>query len=154
MRYILDSHLDLAWNALSYNRDQTESVSQINEREAGMTDSGGRGHATVSLPELRKAGVSICLGTLMARAKRDIQPIAGHRRSDLDYGTQSMAFGIAQGQLAYYRLLQSQGEMKLIGTVRELDAHLLRWQEDFKIPNQSEISWRWRGPIRLLNHNR
>ena len=65
MRLIFDSHLDLSWNALSFNRDQTESVDQINRREAGMIAGGGRGHATTSLPEMRKAGVAVCLGTLL-----------------------------------------------------------------------------------------
>jgi membrane dipeptidase len=130
MRLIFDSHLDLSWNALSYNRDQTESVEQINAREAGMTAGGGRGHATTSLPELRKAGVAVCLGTLLVRAKRDVQPAAGHRRIDLDYGSQSIAYAVAQGQLAYYRLLAEQGEMRMIGTAGELDAHWQRWRDE------------------------
>jgi membrane dipeptidase len=129
MRLILDSHLDLAWNALSYNRDQTETVEQINQREVGMTDHGARSRATTSLPELRKAGVAVCLGTLMARAKRHVQPANGHRRIDLDYGCQSIAFGIAQGQLAYYRQLEEQGEIKRIGTRAELDAHWKLWEQ-------------------------
>jgi membrane dipeptidase len=128
MRLLFDSHLDLSWNALSYNRDQTESVDQINQREAGMDPAGGRGHATTSLPEMRKAGIAVCLGTLLVRAKRHVQPAAGHRRIDLDVGTQSIAYAVAQGQLAYYRLLVEQGEMRMIGTVAELDAHWRQWQ--------------------------
>jgi membrane dipeptidase len=129
MRLIFDSHLDLSWNALSFNRDQTESVDQINQREAGMSPEGGRGHATTSLPEMRSAGVAVCLGTLLVRAKRHVQPAAGHRRIDLDHGTQSIAYAVAQGQLAYYRLLVEQGEMRMIGTATELDAHWRLWQE-------------------------
>ncbi len=130
MRLIFDSHLDLSWNALAYNRDQTETVDQINSREAGMDPVGGRGHATTSLPEMRTGRVAICLGTLLARAKRHVQPATGHRRTDLDYGTQSIAYAVAQGQLAYYRQLVAQGEMTMIGTARELDAHWQRWQQD------------------------
>jgi len=130
MRLIFDSHLDLSWNALSYNRDQTESIDQINERERGMDSAGGRGHATTSLPEMRAGGVAVCLGTLLARAKRHVQPTAGHRRTDLDYGTQSIAYAIAQGQLAYYRLLAEQGAMTMIGTARELDVHWRRWEQN------------------------
>ena len=130
MRLIFDSHLDLSWNALAYNRDQTETVDEINEREGGMDPAGGRGHATTSLPEMRAGRVALCLGTLLARAKRQVQPAAGHRRIDLDYGTQAIAYAVAQGQLAYYRLLQRQGEMTMIGTVRELDAHWRRWEQD------------------------
>ncbi|MDZ4819168.1 MAG: membrane dipeptidase [Planctomycetota bacterium] len=128
MRLILDSHLDLAWNALSYNRDQTETVNQINAREAGMVDHGARNHATTSLPELRKAGVAVCLGTILVRAKRHIQPASGHLRTNLDHGTQSIAYAVGQGQLAYYRLLEQMGEMKMIGNVRELDEHWRCWE--------------------------
>ncbi len=130
MRLIFDSHLDLSWNALSFNRDQTESVDEINQREAGMTGPGGRGRATTSLPEMRRAGVAVCLGTVLVRAKRHIQPAAGHRRTDLDVGTQSIAYAVAQGQLAYYRLLVEQGQMQMIGTAAELDRHWQRWQTE------------------------
>jgi membrane dipeptidase len=128
MRLILDAHLDLSWCALSYNRDLTESLNEINRREAHMTAGRGFGNATVSLPEMRDAGIAVCLGTILARAKRHVQPAEGHRRTDIDYGTQSMAYAIGQGQLAYYRLLEQQGHMKMIGTVRELDAHWQLWQ--------------------------
>ena len=36
MKLIFDGHLDLAVFALAYNRDQTESVAQINAREADL----------------------------------------------------------------------------------------------------------------------
>ena len=60
MRLIFDGHLDLALFALAHNRDQTESVAQINAREAHMTDALERGGATVSLPEMRRAGTAAC----------------------------------------------------------------------------------------------
>jgi membrane dipeptidase len=149
MRLIIDSHLDLAWNALSYNRDQTETVEQINQREAGMTDHSARGHATTSLPELRKTGVAVCLGTILVRAKRHIQPATGHLRTNLDHGTQSIAYAVGQGQLAYYRLLESQGEMSMIGTARELDAHWRRWQTEphDKLPIGNILAMEGADPI-------
>ena len=129
MRLIFDSHLDLSWSALSYNRDLTESVTQINQREAAMTAGRGFGTATTSLPEMRRGRVAVCLGTLLARAKRHVQPAGGHLRTDLDYGTQTIAYAISQGQLAYYKLLEQQGEIKRIDTAAELDAHWQLWQQ-------------------------
>ena len=82
MRLIFDGHLDLALFALCHNRDQTEPVAQINAREAGMTDALERGGATVSLPEMRRAGVAVCQSSISARAKREVQPATGHRRID------------------------------------------------------------------------
>ena len=130
MRLIFDGHLDLALFALCHNRDQTESVAQINAREAHMTDALERGGATVSLPEMRRARTAACQSSISARAKREVQPATGHRRIDLDYGTQRMAYAWAHGQLAYYRILEAQEEIKLIRTADELDAHWQSWEQN------------------------
>src|SRR5579884_2023788 len=50
----IDGHLDLAMNALLWNRDLRQSVQTIREQERGMTQK-GRGGGTVSFPELRRA---------------------------------------------------------------------------------------------------
>ena len=36
--FILDAHLDLAMNAVEWNRDLTKSVQQIRKSESGMSD--------------------------------------------------------------------------------------------------------------------
>ena len=45
MRLIFDGHTDMAVFALAYDRDQSVSAAEINEREAGMDDAYGRGFA-------------------------------------------------------------------------------------------------------------
>ena len=35
---IIDSHLDLSWNALNWKRDLTKSIEEIRRSEAGMND--------------------------------------------------------------------------------------------------------------------
>ena len=70
MRVIFDGHLDLAWSAVSMNRDLNEPIGLIRSREQGMTDQQGRGNATVSLPTMREGGVMMCLPTVLARARR------------------------------------------------------------------------------------
>ncbi|MEX0939505.1 MAG: membrane dipeptidase [Pirellulales bacterium] len=126
-RPIIDSHLDLAWNALSFNRDQTEPLSTLNEREAPMDDLPARGRATTCLPEMRRGAIGVCLATILCRAKRHVQPAAGHARTDLDYGTQEIAYGIGQGQLAYYRAMERRGLMRMIGTADDLEQHWRAW---------------------------
>ena len=126
MRLIFDAHVDLALFALAYNRDQTEDVAQINRREAGMTDAHDRGFAAMSLPEFRRAGVAVCQSTVAARTDRGRQRL---RPMDLDFGTQAMAYAFAQGQLAYYRVLAEQGEVRLIGTRTELAEHWQCWEK-------------------------
>src|SRR5215213_7133036 len=120
-RLIFDSHLDLAWCAVFYNRDLTQDVEAIRARERGMTDERSRGRNVLSLPELRRAGVAVCVGTLLARGGPEQTVPAGYKRTDLDYATPSLAYGAAHGQLAYYRLLEAQGHIRLIQTARELD---------------------------------
>ena len=51
---IIDAHLDLSMNALEWNRDFTRPISEIRERERGMTDKPDRGRGTVCFPEMRR----------------------------------------------------------------------------------------------------
>ena len=129
MRLMIDAHLDLAWNALSFNRDQTETIETINRREVGMTDSAAREGACVSLPEMRQGRIGVCLATILSRAKREVQPASGHLRCDLDFGTQEIAFATGSGQLAYYRILEEQGELFQIRTAGDLDQIWKRWNQ-------------------------
>src|SRR5688572_13509394 len=117
---IIDSHLDLAWNALSWNRDLTEPLDVLRRRESGMSDDPARGRATVCLPEMRRGQVRACLATILVRAKRDVQPARGHLRISLDFGTQTIACATARGQLEYYRLLQEQGHIAILRSSSEL----------------------------------
>jgi len=127
MPLIIDAHLDLAWNALSFDRDLTEPVDQINCRENGMTDSRGRGNATVGLPEMRDGRVAICLATLLAHSRPDLRPAGGHPRISLEYRSPSAAYAIARGQLAYYRLLEQQGHVTVLESVEDFGAHWSTW---------------------------
>ena len=127
MRLIFDDHTDLAFWALGYNRDQTESVDEINQRERGMTDAFDRACAANSLPEMRRAAVACCQATVVVRANRQVHPVG---RVELDYGTQEMAYAAAQGQLAYYRVLEQQGQMRIIRTAGDLNAHWRTWQSE------------------------
>src|SRR4051794_12032024 len=68
---IIDAHLDLAWNALDWNRDLTQSAAEIRRREIAEGIRGkGRGEGTVSFPELRRGGVGLFIATLLARLMR------------------------------------------------------------------------------------
>jgi len=120
LRPIFDSHLDLAWNALSYNRDLTLEVAELRRREAGMTDAPARGHNTVTLPELHRAGVRVCVGTLLARSgpEQVFKPM--YKRMDVDYATPTIASATAMGQLAFYELLERQGLIRILRTRGEL----------------------------------
>lgn len=134
MRPIIDAHLDIAWNALSFDRDQLLELDRMREIESGMSGS-CRGNSTVSLPEMRRANVRVCLATLLCRALPDTLPeLSGNLgqtgdrshgpvilREDLDFANQTIACAAAQGQLAYYRLLEQQGHVRMIRSAEDLD---------------------------------
>ncbi len=118
---IFDAHLDLAMNALEWNRDSTRPLAELRTSEAGKTDKPDRGNGTVSLPEMRRGGVGICVATLIARVEHNAySPVAGWR-------SPAQAWAQTQGQLAWYRAMEQAGEMLQIRNAAGLEKHLALW---------------------------
>ena len=69
--FILDAHLDLAMNAVEWNRDLTQTVEDIRKSEIGMSDKPDRERNTVSLDAMRKGNIGICVATQIAGVKND-----------------------------------------------------------------------------------
>jgi membrane dipeptidase len=122
---IFDAHLDLAWNALDWNRDLRLPVADIRrrEREQGMNGK-GRGENTVSFVELRRGGIGIFIATLLARLLRANLMPAIQRYESMD-----AAYAAAHGQMAYYRALEQQGYLRWIKDWPALQAHVAAWTE-------------------------
>ena len=130
---VFDAHLDLAWNALDWNRDLLQPVKAIRgrEQEQGLSDN-GRGCNTVSFPELRRGRVGIFIGTLLARSLNfKLRP------SFQRYTSMEAAYGAAQGQLAYYRALEKQGVLRCITDRTTLEEHVRAW----KTPERTGCRW-------------
>lgn len=45
----------------------------------------------------------------------------------LDFRNQEIAYAMGKGQLAYYRILEDQGQLKMLRTRRDLKEHLDKW---------------------------
>jgi membrane dipeptidase len=118
---LVDGHLDLAWNALQWNRDLLLSAPTLRTLEANASGP-GRGQGTVTLPELRRGRVALCFATLLARS-------TGRAEAHIDFQSPAQAFGTARGQLAYYRALEAQGHVRVIMTLAELNRHLAEWTD-------------------------
>src|SRR5205085_11066134 len=120
---IFDAHLDLAWNALDWNRDLLLPVAEIrkSEREQGLSNK-GRGNNTVSFVELRRGKVAVFIATLLARLLRPNLIPAIQRYTSMD-----AAYAAAHGQLAYYRALEQQGLLRWIKDGRTLENHVRAW---------------------------
>lgn len=118
---IIDSHLDLAWNALQYNRDLLQSAYTIRTQEGHTGSTGGGGQGTVALPEMRKGRIFLAVVTLMARH-------TGRPAANIDYGSQAQATAAAQGHLAYYRALEAHGYVRILTDLAALNAHTADWE--------------------------
>jgi membrane dipeptidase len=138
MRIIFDGHLDLSWNALSWGRDITLDLDELNRNERSMTDHPARGRATTTLPEMRRSAIAVCQATLLCRARPEGRPHDGPSRLNLDFATQEIASATARGQLAYYELLERRGLLRMIRTATELDAHMQSWSAN---PNSTPIGY-------------
>lgn len=125
MMKLFDAHLDMALNALDHERDQRLGVSVLREREAGGV-ADDRGIATVSVDELRQGGCGIVLSTVIARSKPWVKATRENIH-DFNWPDPSMAYSVAMGQLAYYRLLETQGHLRIIETAGALKRHLAEW---------------------------
>jgi membrane dipeptidase len=120
---VFDAHLDLAWNALDWNRNLLLPVADIRRLEADMPGKGRAGN-TVSLPELRRGKVFLSIATLLPRLLRIDQMPQIQR-----YSTMEAAYGAAHGQLAYYRGLEQGGHLRWIRDAAALDRHVRAWQQ-------------------------
>jgi len=120
---IFDAHLDLAMNAMEWNRDLTLSVEAIRNREEGMTDKPDRGKNTVSLDALRKGNIGLCVATQIARFSKNTNPLPG-------WNSPQQAWAQTQGQLAWYREMEAIGEMAQIVNLTQLDHHIKLWNKE------------------------
>ncbi len=154
----IDSHLDLSWNALNWGRDLTLPLEQIRRSEAGMKEP-HRGANTVCFPEMRKGEVAICLATVLARASGLKEPL-------VDYPNQQIASAMARGQLAYYRIMEDAGQMRMLKQWRNVEAHLDEWHSGATAPKRlgyilsmegadpilslHDLSWWWEQGLRVV----
>lgn len=128
---IVDGHLDIGMNALGKNRDQLKTVEEIRQRERellitpGQTTEKGRGVNTVSLPAMQRGNVFIGFGTVAAR-------IAHATNDHLGKDGQEICYASAQGELAYYELLESMGEIRLLRCWNDIEDHRSEWEEYLK----------------------
>ncbi len=117
---IIDAHLDLAMNALEWNRDLRWSVGEIRKSEKEMTDKPDRALGTVSLQSMREGNIAICVATQIARYVKRGNTLPGWKSPE-------QAWSQTQGQLAWYKTMEEDGQMVMIKTGDELLNHLTLW---------------------------
>ena len=118
---IIDAHLDLAMNAMEWNRDLRLPVAAIRETEKGQTDLPDRAKGTVSFPALRKANIGIVVATQIAR-------YVDHKSTLPGWHSPEQAWAQTEGQLAWYREMERVGELKAITDPESLEQMAALWQ--------------------------
>ncbi len=116
---LVDAHLDLSMNALGWDRNLDLDVHEIREHERDMPAK-GRARGTTTLPEMRKGEVGLSVVTVIARTARPESNATGAACQEISYAQ-------AQGQLAYYRVLESQGKIRMVTDAAGLDAQIADW---------------------------
>ena len=118
--FAIDAHLDLSMNAMEWNRDLRRPISEINERETGLTDKPDRGKGVVSLPELRKGNIGLVVATQIARYVAPGNPLPG-------WHSPEQAWAQTQGQVAWYKAMEDAGEMVQVNDSASLEKHVALW---------------------------
>ncbi|TAM83212.1 MAG: peptidase M19 [Acidobacteria bacterium] len=116
---VVDSHLDLAWNALNWNRDLTLPIKEIRRVEAGIAEY-RRGANTVCFPEMRRGDAAICLATVLARCTSTHEAL-------LDWRSQEIASAMAHGQRTYYQIMEERDQMRMLRNPDDIQEHLDAW---------------------------
>lgn len=157
---IIDGHLDLAENALNWYRDLELSVGDLRHAEAGI-EGKGRGRAVVTFPEMRRGQVGLCLATIVDRIGKAAAGVPGGVGSP----TLDVCYAKGQAQLAYYRILETRGKLRIIRDLPTLEAHMAAWVQDpaaqplgviLNIEGADPVAWPeqvqewWEGGVRII----
>jgi membrane dipeptidase len=116
---IVDAHLDLAYEALRFNRDLRLDVATIRERETRRA-SHPNGTITTTVPAMLEGGVGIAFATLFAMPESMNTKMPANTR--LVYRNSEEAARAASEQLDYYhRLADEEERVRLVGDLASLD---------------------------------
>ena len=118
---IFDVHLDLAYNAIDFNRDLRWTQERIRRRELGQKDHVFRSRSTVDFPTMRRGRVGLCVATQISRTVDYFNRMPGRM-------SQAQSWADTQGQLAWYREMEAVGELVQIRNRAQLEAHLELWE--------------------------
>lgn len=121
---IFDSHLDLAWNAVEWNRNLMLPAAEIRQFEKHFSDI-IPGDCTVSFPEMLRGNIGLTVATLLPRLHRKDKELTF-------FQSREAAHGCAYGQLYYYRAMEAKGVIKALSTREALGEHVQKWQVALK----------------------
>ena len=124
MSIIIDGDYPMAVGAMDWDRDLTRPIEEVRAATGGTARREGWPDSEVmaTLPEMRKGGIAAALVKVTVCVKKP-----GHAHGE--YRTADIAYGAANGQLAYYRILEARGEARVLSTSSELASHMSTWKK-------------------------
>jgi membrane dipeptidase len=159
---IVDSHLDIAWNALYNGRDLAMRVQDIRTAEGPRM----QGTAMTSLASMGEAGIGLVFATLFAEPAEtwsDIFPGYPFARQPSGYHTPQEAKAQASEMLDLYERWAEQGLVRIITSVADLELHLEAFWQDRTpgfliamegadpIQDPDDLAYWWNRGLRMLS---
>ncbi|MEA3307888.1 MAG: membrane dipeptidase [Chloroflexota bacterium] len=115
--FLIDAHLDLAYNALELHRDLRRPLVEIRAAERRTPPAHHGGTCLVSIPELLKGKIALVGGSIFVGPASKHSPTGYHNRAE--------AHTQAVKQLDYYRRLNDEDQrVRLVRTSQDLQAVL------------------------------
>ncbi len=126
MAFIIDAHEDLAYNALSFNRDYRKSAAQIRTAETGTAIPGLTGDTVLGWPDYQRGQVAIVFATLFIAPRAH----AGGPWENQVFDDPASAHRLYERQVEYYQRLTDEhpDEFRLICSRSDLQTVLKAWQ--------------------------
>ena len=125
MNFIVDAHLDIAYNALCFNRDYRRGARRTRALEAGSAQQKENGQTIVGLPDMIRGRVGLTFGTIFVGPRDShTSPLT----APLSYTTVPEAHASGVRQLDWYHHWQDREEhVRLINSKGDLKRHLAEW---------------------------
>lgn len=132
MHLIIDSHEDLAYNIINFNRDYTQSAYAIRKSEEKTGIPEFNGNTLLGLPQYQEANVAIIFGTLFCSPIRRDQGKYPVRT----FATPQQAHDCYRENMdAYQRLTEEHpDQFRLILNQHDLKSHISRWRDHLSDP--------------------
>jgi membrane dipeptidase len=130
---ILDAHQDIAYNALTFNRDYRKSA--LITRRLEELEGKGYPKPTLGLPEAIAGRVAVVFSTLF----NSPAGVSASGWPEAVYANQQEAHTLAMRQIDFYeRLADESQRVRIIRTQADLDAVLATWEHDRPISGRQQ----------------
>jgi membrane dipeptidase len=127
MPWIIDSHEDLAYNALNFQRDYLKSADEIRQAEKDGPVPQTNGQTLLGWSEYQRGQVAMIFGTLFLAPRR----YATGAWETQAYSDAHQAFTLYERQISYYRRLTDEhpDQFRLVLTRKDLREVITPWEK-------------------------